>query len=48
MMMDFRDQFAQSLGPIVKDTFLPFKTIEKYMQDWQNPTQADKLLYVEQ
>ena len=48
--MDFREQTASSgmLDSVTKDTPVRFDAIDKYLQEWQNPHQADKLLYVEQ
>ena len=50
LIMDFRAQF-QSSGilekDLTKDNPVKFGAMEVYLRDWQNPTEADKLLKIE-
>lgn len=50
LIMDFRDQF-QASGILERDLMtdhpVTFPQMEVYMQQWQNPLEADKLLKIE-
>lgn len=49
LMMDFREQFKGTgvIENAKSDNAVKFAPLEKYLQEWQNPHQADKLLQVE-
>ena len=50
IILDFREQH-QSSGildtPLSADKAVKFPAMEVYLRDWQNPTEADKLLKIE-
>lgn len=48
-MMEFREEFGkdQQIDTTNKDLNLKWPKLELYLKEWQNPTQADKLLKVE-
>ncbi len=48
-MMEFREEFGQNqqVETSNKDLALKWPQLELYLKEWQNPTQADKLLKVE-
>lgn len=45
-MMEFREQFKGTgvIENAKSDNSVKFAPFEKYLQEWQNPHQADKLL----
>ena len=49
LMMEFREEFGQNqqVETSNKDLALKWPQLELYLKEWQNPTQADKLLKVE-
>ena len=48
MIMEFREVFTQEqLDATSADTKVVFPQIETFMKEWQDPTEADKLLKVE-
>jgi synaptobrevin homolog YKT6 len=50
LIMDFREKYKNSgiLESATTDQQLKYEEMEKFLKDWQNPQEADKLLAIEQ